>query len=67
MHEIQRTDPEPPAGSVLMLHGETGTAVQRFYNDGLYHTTTGKVLTFAQLFTTNTNRLPLLILEGNED
>lgn len=28
---------EPPLGSVVLAHGETGTAVQRFHRDGLWH------------------------------
>lgn len=33
---------EPPRGSVVMAAGPTGTAWQRFNNDGLWHSTTGK-------------------------
>ena len=40
---------EPPHGSVLMAHSETGTAYQRHFADGLYHGTNGDVLTFAEL------------------
>ena len=29
--------PEPPAGSVVLAHGETGTAYQRFFSDGLWY------------------------------
>lgn len=32
-----RTMPEPPPGSVILVNGETGTALQRFYSDGLWH------------------------------
>jgi hypothetical protein len=28
---------EPPHGSVLLLHGHTGTAYQRHFSDGLWH------------------------------
>lgn len=43
--------PEPAFGSVLLAHGLTGTAFQRFFSDGLYHGTNGKVLTFEELVT----------------
>lgn len=29
--------PEPPHGSVILAYGLTGTAYQRFFSDGLYH------------------------------
>lgn len=29
-------DPEPTEGSVVLMHGETGTAAQRFFRDGLW-------------------------------
>ena len=44
------TDPEPPHGSILIIESTSGTAVQRFYSDGLYHSTTGRVVTYADLF-----------------
>jgi hypothetical protein len=31
------TKPEPPPGSVVLVHGVTGTAYQRFFSDGLWH------------------------------
>lgn len=40
---------EPPAGSIVMSEGDTGTAHQRFYSDGLWHSTSGKTRTWAQL------------------
>ena len=33
---------EPPRGSVVMTEGPTGTAWQRFHNDGRWHSTSGK-------------------------
>ena len=66
MRELHPTDQEPNPGSVLLLHGETGTAVQRFFNDGLYHSVTGKVYTYLELFRVNPNRLPLVVTEGEE-
>ena len=47
---LKDTDPEPPEGSVLMIESTTGTAVQRFYSDGLYHATTGATFTYEALF-----------------
>jgi hypothetical protein len=64
MRELQATDPEPNPGAILLLHGETGTAIQRFFNDGLYHSVTGKKYTHAELFRVNPNRLPLVVTEG---
>ena len=29
--------PEPPCGSVVLLHGPTGTAYQRFHSGGLWY------------------------------
>jgi hypothetical protein len=64
MRELLTTDPEPNPGAILLLHGETGTAVQRFFNDGLYHSVTGKTYTHAELFRVNPNRPPLVVTEG---
>ncbi len=64
MREIAPSDPEPNPGAIILLHGETGTAVQRFFNDGLYHSVTGKTYTFAELFRVNVNRLPIVVTEG---
>lgn len=38
---------EPPAGSIISTNGPTGTAWQRHYSDGLWHSTTGLVLDWA--------------------
>lgn len=46
MFRITPSTPEPPHGSVIMAEGPTGTAFQRFFNDGLYHGTNGKVVKF---------------------
>lgn len=45
----RRTMSQPPEGSVVIAHGEEGTAWQRFYSDGLWHSTTGKTLTWDEL------------------
>lgn len=66
MRELSMTDPEPNPGAILLIHGETGTAVQRFFNDGKYHSVTGKVYTHAELFRVNHNRLPIVVTEGEE-
>lgn len=60
---------EPPEGSVVLAHGTTGTAYQRFYSDGLWHGTNGRVLTWTQVrnLTTDPTRPPLLIHEAEED
>lgn len=50
MTPLTADSPEPAHGSVLLRHGATGTAYQRLYRDGLYHSTTGAVTTFAGLF-----------------
>lgn len=31
------SDPIPPHGSVVLVHGLEGTAYQRFYSDGLFY------------------------------
>lgn len=40
--KITRYLTEPPTGSVLLADGLTGTAWQRFFSDGLWHSVTGK-------------------------
>ncbi len=47
---LTRESPEPPRGSVLMVHGLTGTAFQRYYHDGLYYRPQqSQGITYAQL------------------
>lgn len=41
---------EPVHGSVVLVNSTTGTAAQRFYNDGLWHFTTGEVCNWERLF-----------------
>lgn len=50
---LDPTQGEPPLGSILLVHGLEGTAYQRHYSDGLYHSTTGRTLTFEQLLATD--------------
>lgn len=64
---LQITDEEPTPGSIILIHGETGTAVQRFHGDGKYHAMTGKVYTWSELFAANIHRDPLLVYRAPED
>jgi hypothetical protein len=48
---------EPPHGSVVLLNGVTGTAWQRHYTDGLWHSTAHAVpYTWANLLDTRAVR-----------
>jgi hypothetical protein len=47
---VARDGVEPPPGSVVLIHSTTGTAAQRFYDDELWHTVTGQVVEFEDLF-----------------
>lgn len=58
---------EPPPGSVILLHGDSGTAVQRMFSDGKYHTSTGRTYTYEELFTVNPNAAPLLVHRPKAD
>ena len=49
MPRLHSSDPEPPRGSIVMVTSTTGTAAQRFYDDGLWHFVTGEVSDFEQL------------------
>lgn len=40
---------EPPHGSVVMTESTSGTAWQRHFSDGLWHSTTGRTSTWAKL------------------
>lgn len=40
---------EPVEGSVVMTQGATGTAWQRHFSDGLWHSTTGRTATWQDL------------------
>ena len=37
---------EPSLGSIILIHEPTGTAAQRWYSDGLWHTTNGHTMTW---------------------
>ena len=41
---------EPKKGSIVMTHGLEGTAWQRHHSDGLWHSSTGQVSTWSELF-----------------
>lgn len=43
--------PEPGHGSVVLVHGATGTAYQKFYSDGMWHGTNGRVITWEEICT----------------
>lgn len=62
MIEITTESQEPSHGSVLLTQGPTGTAFQRFFSDGLYHGTNGKVLTYAELLEQNRGTQRLLLI-----
>lgn len=40
---------EPPAGSIVLVQGRTGTAFQHFHSDHLWHGATGRVVTWEEL------------------
>lgn len=42
-------DPEPPRGTVLMAHGQTGTAWQRMHSDGSWWSTHGDQAQWSRL------------------
>lgn len=50
MTPLTATSPEPSEGSVVMTESATGTAWQRFYSDSKWHSVTGAVREFADLF-----------------
>lgn len=66
MDVLTPESPEPTHGSILLLQGETGTAVQRHFSDGLYHTSTGKVYDYPALFEVNPSRPPLVVYVAPE-
>jgi hypothetical protein len=56
---------EPARGSVVLIHGEEGTAVQRFYSDGLWHTAgTRLVRTWTELVEVSTRPVILIYTPG---
>lgn len=40
---------QPPRGTIVLAQGSSGTAWQRFYGDGRWHSTTGKSTTWDKL------------------
>lgn len=48
--KLEPGSPEPLHGSVVMTQSTTGTAFQRHFSDGLWHSTTGQVKQYADLF-----------------
>jgi hypothetical protein len=56
-------EPEPIEGSVVMWQGANGTAVQRHVSDGLWHASTGRVLTWQEMCDHARDRAqPLLLI-----
>lgn len=58
---------EPTYGSVVLVLGPTGTAYQRFFSDGLWHGTNGKVRTFAELLTIPSSEMIVIHNAPDED
>jgi hypothetical protein len=56
---------QPDCGSVVLAHGLTGTAYQRFYSDGIWHGTNGQERTWEQVLNLGT---PIIIYtpDGSE-
>lgn len=54
---------EPEVGSVIMLHGPSGTAWQRLRSDGLWHSVTGEVADWDGVLAAAGTRSPIVILE----
>lgn len=54
MIRILPTTPEPPAGSVVIRDGLSGTVYQRFHGDGCWHSVAGDVVGW-EYFTSRAN------------
>lgn len=57
---------EPNYASVVMAHGTSGTAWQRFYVDGLWHSTSGRVKSWQELQNENPS-IPLILIHDNNE
>lgn len=58
---------EPPEGSVILLHGDTGTAYQRLFSTGMWHPTNGgAAITWAEVWQKGTS-VVLIHLAPEED
>jgi hypothetical protein len=57
---------EPARGSVVMTNGLSGTAWQRFFSDGLWHSVTGQVKPWRHLFANSISGVAV-ILDVPED
>lgn len=53
---------QPARGSVVMIHGQHGTVYQRHMSDGLWHSTTGKVMKWHELREAAAPRMPFLLV-----
>ena len=56
---------EPSVSSVVMVHGDSGTAYQRL-RDGLWHSTTGRAVSWGELLTAAAPRLPILLHDPSQ-
>lgn len=64
----ESTIEEPPAGSVVMLHGDGGTAYQRHYSTGRWHSASEpEGLQWHEVLSENNEVLPLTIHIPKED
>lgn len=55
---------EPGCGSVVMLHGDTGTAWQRLFIDMQWHSTTGQVTDWDDLNSRGTEVRVIHLVRG---
>lgn len=59
---------EPPMGSVALIYGPTGTAVQRHHLDGRWHDTAGRNYTWDQVCRLDlSGRRPIVVWVPRED
>lgn len=65
---LSYNDFEPVHGSVIMTQGPSGTAWQRLFNDGLWHSTTGYTKTWADIQRLAArHKMPAILLHDAED
>lgn len=64
---LDGSTPQPKHGSVVMTQGMTGTAWQRFYSDGLWHSVSGQVRTWSDLLASNPNQGVAVLLSVTEE
>lgn len=54
--------PQPPRGSVVLTEGPRGTAWQRFFSDGRWHSVTGKSTSWERLLRADRPGAPVLVV-----